>query len=402
MSRQKKSRSHDKKIIVDMFSPFFYPVQGGVENSTLCLARELSKKKCEVRIHTFNCISEETVPKFLYFSHDLIPQEIVSSVQVFRYPFFYCPVIKFFCPLLLKAVCKSKARIVHIQGFSTIFNNFLVLTIGLLQGKKSLLTVHGLHEGLHRLERIPFGRLMKWIIVHLYMNRFHRIIALSNVDKNTLKNIKCRKERIVVISNGIDQGKFEKQEQFIEKSKIKKILCVARFASNKGYEDLIKALKIVKDRKDDFLAYFVGSISEQSYFKLLTNMIAEMGLGNNIRIYTSVSNSRLTDCYLKSDIFVLASRVETLPLVILEAMYAGLPIVATRVGGIPDMIIDGVNGYLVESGNSEQLADKLLKLLQDKDLCVKFGQFNKKMAQRLTWRKIANKTFKVYAELLAN
>jgi glycosyltransferase involved in cell wall biosynthesis len=96
-----------------------------------------------------------------------------------------------------------------------------------------------------------------------------------------------------------------------------------------------------------------------------------------------------TELSLRYQIFVLPSLSEGFPVTILEAMACGLPVVATRVGGIPDIIEDGANGYLIDTKNQEQIAEVLLKLLQDEELRKGISDKNRETAEKYRWDTVA-------------
>jgi glycosyltransferase involved in cell wall biosynthesis len=101
------------------------------------------------------------------------------------------------------------------------------------------------------------------------------------------------------------------------------------------------------------------------------------------------------------DVAVLPSYFEGMGRVLLEAMAMEKPVVGTRVGGIPDLIEEGVNGYLVSPGNEEELASGLLKILNDKNLAAKMGEAGrKKMTDRFSAETMVRSIEKVYLELL--
>jgi glycosyltransferase involved in cell wall biosynthesis len=100
------------------------------------------------------------------------------------------------------------------------------------------------------------------------------------------------------------------------------------------------------------------------------------------------------------EVFVLSSLSEGFPVTILEAMACGLPVVATRVGGIPDIIEDGANGYLVDTKNQEQIAEVLLKLLQNETLREEMSDNNRKEAEKYSWNTVAATLEGVYQKSL--
>jgi glycosyltransferase involved in cell wall biosynthesis len=387
----------DLKIIVDIFTPFFSTSFGGIELATLNLSRAL-KSYCEVRIRTFDWLPREDYKKFgVNLSKGPPRMEAVEGVQVFRYPISNLPLVKSFSLQLLKDLLDIDTDILHIQGFCRLFNMCLIRRVA--TGSTLVLTTHSLHEGIKKINKTPFSRFLIPVINNLILKGMDHIIALTNIDKGKLSALGYPRERITVIPNGIDERKFLHREHFVEKRKGFKILCVSRFARNKGYEILIQALKLIKE-KFDFYAYFVGSVADANYFSYIRHLVIREKLEENVTFGISINDAQLTDCYLSSDIFVLPSRMETLPLVILEAMYAGLPIISTRVGGISEIVENDVNGFLIEAGNPVQLSEKLINLMKDSDKRKEMSVANKRKAGNYTWDKIAAKTFELYNKLI--
>ncbi len=104
-----------------------------------------------------------------------------------------------------------------------------------------------------------------------------------------------------------------------------------------------------------------------------------------------------------SDIFVLPSYQEGLPNVVLEAMACRKPVIATRVGGIPEVVSDGVTGILVEPRNVFQLTEAMQTLLRDEDLCSRLGVAAEGLInERFTWEASADSLIKIYQDLLEN
>jgi glycosyltransferase involved in cell wall biosynthesis len=381
---------------VAIVTPFFWPSQGGVEHATLSFAHELSRY-CSVGVQTLNALSSDKVPAWRYWTAGLPEREIVQGIEVHRHPFFYMPVLGFFSPALVAAVNRSRPDIVHVQGFSMIFNNLL---LRLLTRRVFVLTLHGLYEGIEKLKTSRLWPIVSPLISR-YLGSFDSVVVLSEMDRKSLKALGYAPDGAVVIPNGVDAGRFAKREGFVVRDGKKSILCVARFDANKGHEDLIRALAMVRDEGIDFRAYLVGSVTDEGYLRNIRQLVGRTHLVEHVCISPSVTDAQLADCYLASDVFVLPSRQETSPLVILEAMYAGLPIVATKVGGISELVPDGVHGYLVEPARPERLAEKLGALLRDDAARAQLRERNAQFARKFTWRAVAERTLFLYENLVS-
>lgn len=213
-------------------------------------------------------------------------------------------------------------------------------------------------------------------------------ISITNFSVNELcsytKGISA--DDFHVIPNGVDTDTFSPGNREIDGDKIK-ILFVGRFAGRKGIYDLLKAFEIVNERRKDVELYLVGRGSLDIKMK-------------NVRIFEGIPVKDLVTMYANSDIFVLPSYYEAQGIVLLEAMASGLPCVATNVGGIPETVIDGSNGILVEPRNPQKLAEALLMLIEDEKLRRKYGEEGRKRAvEHYDWKIIAKRTEKIYSNL---
>ena len=110
---------------------------------------------------------------------------------------------------------------------------------------------------------------------------------------------------------------------------------------------------------------------------------------------------RLSRAYASADIFVFPSRLETFGLVVVEAMAAGLPVVASRVGGVGDIISDGVNGYTFETGDSAALLEGVRKIASSQEMMRWMGGQARAYAEGQSWDTVMDEVIEVYAELIA-
>jgi glycosyltransferase involved in cell wall biosynthesis len=391
---------NDKRIKVGMYTPFFFPVLGGTEFATYNLAREL-RAFCDIKVCTFNWIltSDEDKNYGLNLSYGLPQTEIIGGVCVHRYPIINLPVVKNFSAELIKDLSFSDIDILHFQGVHRLLSRWLLHKA--VRKKIKILTTHALQESIEIVRQSRCSFLIDNFFINTLKNMDH-IIALSESDLRSLVHLGLPKNKITVIPNGIDAKKFNTRKHFVERNEKIKILCVARFDKNKNYESLVYALSKLKNDGLNFEAYFIGAISDNEYFEKIVGLIKKKGLEKFIKIGVSVNDPALIDCYLSCDLFVLPSSMETFPLVILEAMYAGLPIVATYVGGVPDIVKNGVNGFLIPPNDPQRLYERCLQLVKDDKLRNEMGTINKKTVENYTWSKIASSTYNLYQQLMEN
>lgn len=137
--------------------------------------------------------------------------------------------------------------------------------------------------------------------------------------------------------------------------------------------DVLKAIPIVAHKfGSDILFLFVGKYDKEK-------QKAIGGVGNQFDIVKNLGfleKDEMLKIKLTSDIYVLPSYAEGLPMAMLEAMAAGLPVVSTKVGSIPELIEEGVNGFLIESGDYKTLAERIVQLAKNKSLREAMGKRN--------------------------
>lgn len=222
-------------------------------------------------------------------------------------------------------------------------------------------------------------------------------IALTNDMKRHMQKI--YDTPISVIPNGYDSDKFENlsESNLYNKLKIKKdekvIIFVGRLHSIKGLSYLIEAMEIIYQKYPKSRLLIVGDGEERTN---LENLVKKMNLDKCVIFIGMVPNETVPEYMVASDVFVLPSLSEGFPLTVVEAMASGLPIVATKVRGLPEIIKDGENGFLVEPRNSEEIAKKVLLVLENDELREKISKRNKEEGNKYEWESIVEKLEEIY------
>ena len=173
------------------------------------------------------------------------------------------------------------------------------------------------------------------------------------------------------------------------------LLFVGTVIRAKGIEELLKAFEILKKKYNTLVLRIAGYI-DGKYKSILNKICREKNI-YDVHILGSVSGEQLLEEYLKAGIFVFPSHFETSPNVVMEAMATGLPIVTTRVGGIPDMIDDGISGFLVNAGNVSEIVEKVELILNNSSLADNLGKKAKEKAlEKFTEEAVVSKTIDAY------
>lgn len=265
----------------------------------------------------------------------------------------------------------------HLSSF------FYMIPYAIMNNVKILHTVHSrpIYEA---------AGIRRKILNYFYKKKISTPVAISDlISKEISEEYKLDSDSIEVVYNPVSVKKFSNQS--IKKSNDDKTITfinVARFVKSKNHIELIKAFKEVNTRNKNIRLLLLGDGPLRNEIE---NKIKELNLEESIELKGNVSN---VEYYLaKSDVFVLPSTYEGLPLTILEAMAAGLPIIATSVGGVPDIV--NSNGILTEPGDNESLISAMTELINNKELRFKMGEISKSEVQKYDISKV---TFK-YEEL---
>ena len=166
----------------------------------------------------------------------------------------------------------------------------------------------------------------------------------------------------------------------------------------KGVEYLIKALPLIVEVFPQATLTIIGDGPDKGN---LLDQAKALQIEKHVQFVGWVENKDLITYYEKASIVVVPSAwAEAFGLVTLEAMSAGRPVIGTRVGGIPEVIDDGVNGYLVEPKNPEQIAEKALKLLSEEELLKELGRNARKKAETFSIEKYVENLIKLYEQVI--
>ncbi|MBP9854238.1 MAG: glycosyltransferase family 4 protein [Candidatus Omnitrophica bacterium] len=203
-------------------------------------------------------------------------------------------------------------------------------------------------------------------------------IAISPaVYQHLIEDFKVPGDRVVLIPNGIDLDQFHKandEERKINRQKFNLnqepvIGIIARLSDVKGIDILISALPKVLIRFPDAKLLIFGEGKEERFLK---QHVHDLNLNKNVFFYPSVDN--MSNTLSLFNVFVMPSRQEGLGLSVMEAQACGCCVIGSRVGGIPSLIQDGQTGFLVEPGNADELSEKIIMALTDREMSEKIGE----------------------------
>jgi glycosyltransferase involved in cell wall biosynthesis len=184
------------------------------------------------------------------------------------------------------------------------------------------------------------------------------------------------------------------------------VLLVARVDPRKGQRELIEAAprvveRIRSSRGANVVLVFVAWVDTE-FARSLERRVEELGIGRNVVYHPPVRNDEIAPFYWGSAVYSLSSTYDIFPITMLEAMAAGLPVVATKNGGPSEILSHGEDGFLVDPTDAEELAGALVRVLEDEAARRRLGaNAHRKIVERYTWERIADRTLRVYRETLA-
>ncbi len=325
-------------VVMTSFEP------GGTERQMTELIRRLNPARWEVHLACF----EASGPWFERAA------ECAASVAAF-------PVTSFMGLGVLKHMANfaswcRKRRIALVQA-TEIYSNIFALPAAALAGVPARVgSRRGLNSdrttGLVALQRFAYAGATA-------------VIANSRASADQLQVERVRKRKIRVVPNGLDFGRYPVRQP---RTTLRKVMVVANLRQLKGHDVLIDAAVSILARFPDARFEFIGEGPERAA------LVARAEVRGIARAFSFVGHCDDVPARLgNTDIFVLPSRSESFPNAILEAMASGLPIVASGVGGIPELIENGRTGWLVPPGEDEPLAARVMHVMADAADALRIG-----------------------------
>lgn len=239
------------------------------------------------------------------------------------------------------------------------------------------------------------------------LSKVDHFFAVSRYTADLLIKEGVEKKRITVMPNGTNPQQFfpvssDKLRDELDLNDRPVVMTITRLVPRKGVDTSIRAMKEVISDIPDALYLIVGDGEDMAR---LQSIVKEMNLEDNVRFLGRVPHNYVNEYYNLCDVFVMTPRTESLNIegfgiVYLEANACGKPVIGSKSGGIPDAIVDGETGILVDEDEPVQLAKAIVRLLNDKELARKMGKNGRQRVNDETnWDIIAKKIHKKMIEL---
>ena len=373
--------------------PFYYPSIGGIE----VFCRELAARTASLG-HEVHVITQ-AVQGFPKCYHD-------GKVKIHRLR----PLLRLYKGVLIPQVAKKIGEIdpdiVHIHAPAPGMAEFAVLD----GGARILMTYHNDPELSNDWLYVVSVKSYRYLIFPRIISNVDKMVVLAKSSKEMSSFLRGVPDgKISLIPNGVDVDRFcpgdrppERFKELIAVGSEHVVLFVGsmeRWRAYKGVRYLIDAIKYLDDLHVMFVFLGAGELKEQYY-----EYAKSMGLSSRTKFVGKVDDDKLLDYYRACNVFVLPSTsVENCPLVVLEAMACGLPVITTRIAGPMELVEEGVSGYTVPPRDSRSLAKAIRSILLDNDERNIMGRNARRLAiEKYSWAVILEKYMQEYSILHAD
>ena len=356
------------RLRILMPSIYFPPRVGGIESHVFYLARELAR-----RGHTVTVITTRT-------ERSSPADEVMHEVRVKRLPSFG----KHFMGWILSSIFSVPSIVGAARDHDIMHCHTFAFALGgsiasVLLGRPLVITVHSSH--FLRLAGKPLMR----ALLKLVLRRASVLLSTSKEIDGVVRGMLPGAETLPIV-NGIDTETFKRVEPGLERAEGEfLIVCPRRLVEKNGVEFLVRALARVSPRVNAKV-YITGDGPLRSH---LEGVAAELGVRDRVVFMGSVENTRMPSVYSSADLVVIPSLVEATSIAALEAMACECVIVASRVGGLPEIIDEGV-GVLSEPGAPESLAEAIEKVAGMSDTAAMGREARRRVDERWSIRKMTD------------
>jgi glycogen(starch) synthase len=363
----------------------FDPI-GGMQNHTAELTRALDRRGV---VQTVLTTRPPTAPHLQRLGDHARVIRLGLPIRLFRQ--LYAPQAAIIAPILA-----ARADVVHVHlgedlpvGAAAARLHRLPLVLTVHTSLRHTLAVSDLRSAVLKTLGGPIERWGEHSAeaVLVITPRLYRLLLSDGTEEN----------RVHLIPPGVNPSLFEGpfEDPFAGVGK-PPVLFVGRLAPQKGVRTLLAATGLLEDPSAQVLL-----VRDGPERPALEREAERIGVGDRLRFEGFVAHDRLPAVLAYADLLVWPSIYEELGTVLLEAMQAALPIVASRTGGIPDVIEDGVNGLLVSPGDPEALARAIDRLLAERDLARRLSEEAQERAKDYDWEVLAERVLRVYQGVIA-
>lgn len=381
--------------------PAFYPASayGGTVEVAYRLSKELVKRGHEVTVYTSDTLDKNHRVKKFFSEIDGI------KVYYFRNLSNRLAWKRFiFNPTMIYYLNKEAKNfdIIHLHG-SRNFQNILAYFFSKKYAVPYVLHAHG---SLPKIGKQSLKNLYDILFGYKILKTASKVIALTNIEANQYLDFAVPNEKIMKIPNGIDLSSlsnFPQKGLFKQKFKIdantRIVLYLGRIHEIKGVDILIKAFVNVVESVDKVILVIVGP--DDGFLDKIRTLIRTLKIDTNVLIVGPLYGKDKFEVYVDATIVVVPSRYEIFGNVVLESYSCYKPVVASKVAGLQEIVLDEKTGLLVKPGDVAELSSSILRLLSDEKNIVRMGILARRLIEKkFRIEEITKKLENTYLEIL--
>ena len=269
--------------------------------------------------------------------------------------------------MLTRKIDELAPDVIH----SHMFGYYTLAALNSKYSEKTIVSTHGISDSNWGIRCCLKEKIRRHLQDYIYVccaRRSRRLIINSPFTRVALAGF--GKKIIYELKNPISDLFFITDNRFLED---RRILFVGNVSNAKGIDTLLDSMALIKPEFSRLKLIIAGDFQDEGFRRKMFGFIKEHVLNDAVDFLGHISDERLRDEYVKASVFVLPTQQDVAPLAMLQAMAGGKAVVVSRVGGLPYIINDGINGLLIEKRDSKGLAEKLSLLLKDNMLRKTLG-----------------------------
>ena len=375
-------------------------IHGGVEASVFGLVKELtSERLSNERMKEMHIVDVFDLPRI--GEKDRV--ERFGNLTIHRYanPGTHNKDAVLRLSEIVRDIVALSPEVCHIHGTGAISKELYFALRH--HGLPVMVTVHGLlrEEKKQALLRKPSLKTLYQYIVQsrderTMLNATLRVIVDTAYVEDMLQHYGLKHvPEMHVIPQGIDETFYS----ISCNPRSNMILCVGAIAPRKGHIYTVEMFERLRAKGIDAKLRIIGSLADKAYYELLQQKIAASPYASDISLEANIPREELLKAYSEAKLFVLHSREESQGIVFAEAMATGLPVVATKIGGIPYVVADGKSGLLCPYADVDAMTEMVAQLLSDEQQWQSFSAAAREIAKDYNWENIAERIVQLYNAL---
>ena len=299
---------------------------------------------------------------------------------------------------LIKDTLTYKPDIVYIpiaKSFIAFFRDSLYIISSSLLGVEVISHLHGGYFELNK------GNKLKELFVNFVLKRVHTLLVLGENIKQRLKK-QLQIQNFVVLYNGISPIIQEKSDENKEQDEQFHVLFIGNLRGSKGVFDILKAIPLVLQETDQIDFWFAGEWPSDQEKDYALNLIKQNGIEKHVKFWGLITGEEKSEFFNRGNVLVHPTYYDGQPIVLLEAMSVGLPIISTDIGSIAETVIDNKNGFIIPTGSPDKIAEKILLLYRDGKLRMAMSAMSKKIYEtKFTEEVFLTKVQEIFNQILA-